>query len=55
MRSVSIAQLKATLSEQVGHVKRGEEILVTERGRVAGVDSRAPILFGDHCRAGRDH
>ena len=33
MRAVSISQLKASLSEYVGAVRSGEEILVTERGK----------------------
>ncbi len=32
MRSVSIAELEATLSEQVRHVRTGEVVLVTDRG-----------------------
>lgn len=33
MRSAAISKLKATLSEYIGYVKAGEEILVTERGK----------------------
>ncbi len=32
MKSISISDLKATLSEQVRVVRQGEEILVTDRG-----------------------
>jgi prevent-host-death family protein len=41
--TVSIAQLKARLSEHLRHVKRGNEIVITERGtpvaRLAALDS----------------
>ena len=33
MKTTPVAQLKATLSEQLARVKAGEEIVVTERGR----------------------
>lgn len=33
MRSAAISKLKATLSEYIGYVKAGEEVLVTERGK----------------------
>lgn len=33
MKTTAIAQLKAKLSEYIAWVKRGEEVLVTERGR----------------------
>lgn len=33
MRSAAISKLKATLSEYIGFVKAGEEVLVTERGK----------------------
>ena len=33
MRAAAISKLKATLSEHIGYVKAGEEILVTERGK----------------------
>ena len=33
MRSATISNLKAKLSEYVAWVKRGEEVLVTERGK----------------------
>jgi len=32
-RSVPVAELKARLSEYLAAVKRGEEVIVTERGR----------------------
>ena len=32
MKSTAVAQLKATLSEQLARVKAGEEVVVTERG-----------------------
>jgi prevent-host-death family protein len=33
MRTASVSKLKATLSEHLAHVKAGEEVVVTERGR----------------------
>jgi prevent-host-death family protein len=33
MKIVSVSDAKATLSEQIRHVKRGEEVILTERGR----------------------
>lgn len=33
MRSAAISKLKAKLSEFIGYVKAGEEVLVTERGK----------------------
>jgi len=33
MKTTSVSQLKATLSEQLARVKAGEEVVVTERGR----------------------
>jgi len=33
MRSAAISELKATLSEILTHVKAGEEVVVTERGK----------------------
>jgi len=33
MKTAAVSKLKATLSEQLGYVKAGEEILVTERGK----------------------
>lgn len=33
MRSTAISELKATLSEILTHVKAGEEVIVTERGK----------------------
>lgn len=33
MKTTAVSKLKATLSEQLGYVKAGEEVLVTERGR----------------------
>ena len=33
MRTAGVAELKAKLSEHLALVKRGEEVLVTERGR----------------------
>ena len=33
MRTAAISKLKATLSEFLGYVKAGEEILVTDRGK----------------------
>jgi prevent-host-death family protein len=32
MRTVGIAQLKTHLSRYLGHVEKGEEVLVTDRG-----------------------
>jgi len=33
MKTISISRLKATLSEQLEHVARGEVVVVTHRGR----------------------
>ena len=33
MRTVTVSKLKASLSAYLRHVKAGEEVLVTERGR----------------------
>ena len=33
MKTVTVSKLKASLSEYLRHVKAGEEVLVTERGR----------------------
>lgn len=33
MRTVSVSQLKARLSEELEHVQSGEEVVVTDRGR----------------------
>jgi prevent-host-death family protein len=33
MKTATITTLKAKLSEHIAHVKRGEEIIVTERGK----------------------
>ncbi len=33
MRTAAISKLKAALSEYIARVKRGEEVLVTERGK----------------------
>jgi prevent-host-death family protein len=42
MVRVSISELKARLSEHLRRVKGGEEVLVTERGRVVAVLSPVP-------------
>ena len=33
MKTIGVAELKATLSEHLARVKRGQEVLITERGR----------------------
>ena len=33
MKTVSVSHLKASLSEYLAHVKAGEEVLVTDRGK----------------------
>ena len=33
MKTIGVAELKATLSENLARVKRGQEVLITERGR----------------------
>ena len=33
MKTISISEAKAALSEQIRHVKRGEEVVITDRGR----------------------
>ena len=44
MKTISVSDAKATLSEQIRHVKRGEEVILTERGRpvarLVPIDSR---------------
>ena len=53
MKSVGVAELKAHLSRYLGHVKNGQEVIVTERGlpvakivplRAEGLDSRRERL-----------
>jgi prevent-host-death family protein len=39
---ISVSQLKARLSEYLRRVKGGEEVLVTERGRVVAVLAPVP-------------
>ncbi len=43
MKSVSVSDLKARLSEHLRHVARGEEVVVTDRGapiaRLIGIDA----------------
>lgn len=36
MRSASVSQLKARLSEFLGAVKKGHDVLITDRGRPVG-------------------
>ncbi len=54
MDTVGVAELKATLSEHLARVKRGEEVLITERGRpiakivpldTTGIDERTLELI----------
>jgi prevent-host-death family protein len=33
MKTISISEAKATLSKQIRHVHRGEEVLILDRGR----------------------
>ncbi len=33
MKTVSVSKLKASLSEYLAHVKTGEEVIVTDRGK----------------------
>ena len=48
MATVGIAQLKAKLSEYLASVKRGEEVLITERGRpVARIVPVRPAMDDD--------
>lgn len=42
MVKVSVSELKARLSEHIRRVKGGEEVLVTERGRVVAVLAPLP-------------
>jgi prevent-host-death family protein len=51
MKSVGIADLKASLSEHLSRVKAGEEIIITERGkpiariqRLAGIGTYSPRM-----------
>lgn len=52
MKRAEISELKARLSEYIGHVKRGEEVLVTERGKpVARLVPVSPVAAeGDRIR-----
>lgn len=57
MRTAGIAELKASLSENLARVKAGEEILVTEHGRpiarIVPLSSAAPEAATDELvRAG---
>lgn len=57
MRTISLSQLKARLSEQIRHVKNGERVLVTDRGRpVAELgpvgDEASPAELEDLVRSG---
>ena len=45
---VSVSELKARLSEHIRRVKGGEEVLVTERGRVVAVLSPVPPPHSEH-------
>lgn len=45
MKAVGIRELKATLSRQIEDVKRGEVVLITDRGRVVA-EIRAPGSAG---------
>jgi antitoxin (DNA-binding transcriptional repressor) of toxin-antitoxin stability system len=52
MRTAGIRELKAKLSEYLGHVKDGEVVLVTERGHVIAEITRpgqsaAPVTATD--------
>ena len=52
MKCAAVSKLKASLSEYIGMVKRGEEVLVTERGRpVARIVPVGPELDQDARRA----
>jgi len=52
METVAVAKLKASLSRYLASVKRGEEVLVTERGKpVARIVPVAPGLDDDARRA----
>lgn len=44
MRSVSVSELKSKMSELMRHVKRGERLVVTERGRPVAILAPAPPL-----------
>src|SRR5690349_6407206 len=58
MRTVGVAELKASLSETLARVKGGEEIVVTEHGRpiakIAPLSSATPIgaATGEMVRSG---
>lgn len=56
MRTASVSELKASLSEYLGRVKKGEEVLVTERGgpvakvipfRVRGSDAKRRLELAE--------
>ena len=52
METVAVAKLKASLSRYLASVKRGEEVLVTERGKpVARIVPVGPCLDDDARRA----
>ena len=42
IKTISVSQLKARLSEQLRKVKAGETVLITERGRPIGMMSPLP-------------
>jgi prevent-host-death family protein len=52
MVKVSVSELKARLSEHIRRVKGGEEVLVTERGRVVAL--LAPVPRSETSRADLD-
>lgn len=53
MRSISVSQLKARLSEQIEAVRAGEEVVVTDRGKAVAriVPIRGAEAAEGHLRA----
>ena len=52
MTRASISELKARLSAYLDMVRQGEEVLVTDRGRL--IARLAPVTGSDHAESRRD-
>ncbi|MBI4305442.1 MAG: type II toxin-antitoxin system prevent-host-death family antitoxin [Chloroflexi bacterium] len=50
MKTISVTELKARLSEQLRHVRDGEEIVVTDRGRPVAKLSPFPSMDDELAR-----
>lgn len=53
MQTIGVARLKAHLSRYLAHVKSGQEVLVTERGRPVAKLVPLPPAAGRESRRGR--